>query len=493
MPHRRSASKLQQALASLGACLVPLCGQAQLAPAVADPFSLSASQLTQSTDSSLPVETDINQEFDAFGNRLIPLNVTSFVAPVDREVSFVAKNLSRNIGYDALVTYTPILPIGVNPYDLRPAIESLYRIGSFDIQKPAVSYSLDHSNNLAFSIAGEQAADFSNTVSGDFTIRSAPDRGSQLSMELMYRPTLIRFLKFSEFSSLNHNAFLRMTLPLKRVNLAAATTYAQSTEVLALIGGQSIRTAIGQSLVASYDRSPKTKLTLRGSYEFSDITPPTEAAALGLGVTSSTGINVQGDLSFRATDRISLTTTLGYNSSEQSTEGALSALNNDLTSVSPGFGLAYQLSGKLQISLSGGVNFNQVGPATEFYGVTATYTPTVTWELSAAAGTTAILGNPTLGISTQNDYFRLAARKAIFREITLDLGWENTIQGSSQENIVSSSIGEVNQTLVRVGLRIPLRSRTMVRLSWSDSKIESTGALANPGSTTVSFSVRHQF
>ena len=493
MLHRRLAPKVQQVLASLGVCLAPLWAQAQLAPVEADPFSLSAAQLTQSTDSSIPIESDINQDFDAFGNRLVPLNVTSFVAPIDREVDFLAKNLSRDIGKESLVTYTPILPIGLNPYNLKPLVESLYRIGSFDIQKPAVSYSLDHSDNLAFSIGGEQSADFSNTFSTDFTIRSAPDRGSLLNLELMYRPTLVRFVKFTEFSSLNHNALLRMTLPLKRINLAAATTFVQSTEVLALVGGQSTRTGIGQSLVASYDRSTKTKFSLRGSYEVSDITPPAEATALGLGTTSSTGIAIQGDMSYRATDRISLSATLGYTSSEQSTDGAQSVLNNDLTSVNPGLGMAYQLSSKLQISLSGGMNFNQIGPATEFYGATATYVPTATWELSAAAGTTAILGDPALGISTQNEYFRVSARKAIYRNVTLDLGWENSLQGSPQESTVSAAIGEVQQTLMRAGLTMPLRGRTRIRLVWSDSTIESTGQLANPGTTTFSLSVRHQF
>ena len=141
-----------------------------------DPFSQSTEQLIQSGPDTHDRTGNLNADFDALGNRGIPLKAAGFVVPVNYQTDMLTRDLATNIGPNSIISYSPILPITGNPYRMRPAVDVLMRIRRFDLDRPTVGYSIQHDTALPTQGLGEPVEAISQRVSTELRIQTARDR-----------------------------------------------------------------------------------------------------------------------------------------------------------------------------------------------------------------------------------------------------------------------------------------------------------------------------
>ena len=126
-----------------------------------DPMSLTAEQLVSTAPEGPERFGGLGAEFDQVGNRLRPLGNITYLIPVSPILDWKTRGVGNDLGKESLIYYKPILPIYQNPYDLRPAVDVLRKIGPYDFLRPELSFTTQHETNIQLSTGNVPVPDIS--------------------------------------------------------------------------------------------------------------------------------------------------------------------------------------------------------------------------------------------------------------------------------------------------------------------------------------------
>ena len=474
--------------------------QAQIGTGSPDPFSLSSRQLLQPKDGDAADRTGnvFYAEFDDFGNRIVDLTPGTTTQTVNYRATNRLSTIAEDLGPKAQVKYSPILALPVNPEELRPSVDVLMRLGTLDLAKPSISYGFIHDSNINLPNSNQTDSTSRNLLGGEFRIQSATDRAKRTTIQFGYRPSWTKFLKYTELDTLNHQSFLSIVVPFRRVTTGFASTFSKTMTPTLLLGGGGDSLTFDNTLNLAADLGPKFSFSSNASYSIADQNQPFVSSLIEAPAITTTTATLSANLNYVRTQKLSLSTGLTFGLTRQDGLNAdIAGFSGDLNRLSPNVGLTYIPSEKLTATMSLGITRNEevdtgeinLNPSVQ---LSTTYQPSPSWQVSASVGTTTLTA-PGIGISTESRTATAEVTKTIYREVSCKLSYSISNQSVLGNNQLAAGIGNIIQENYSVQLRARTGRATTVNIAWLISRVEALSLLQAPNNSTISLNLTHQF